>query len=265
MIDAGAPEIKQCCAALYGSEAARFLLGESFHPGGVELTLELGELLELTADSRVLDVAAGRGTSAFAIAQRFGCRVTGIDLSAANVDEANARAATYGLAERVTFVAADAEGLPFDPASFDAVICECAFCTFPDKARAAAEFARVLRPLGRVGISDLTRSAGTLPDLDGLLAWVACIGDAQPLDRYADWLRGAGLAVPIAAPRDECLRSMVASIRGRLLLAEAMIALKKLQLPGFDLAEAKRLAGAADAAIKNGRLGYALLVAEQQR
>ena len=55
MIEAGtgSPEIKQCCAAAYGSEAARFLLGESFHPGGVDLTLELGGLLGLTADSRV--------------------------------------------------------------------------------------------------------------------------------------------------------------------------------------------------------------------
>jgi arsenite methyltransferase len=218
MIDAGAgsPEIKQCCATAYGSEAARFLLGESFHPGGVDLTLELGGLLALTADSRVLDVAAGRGTSALALAERFGCRVTGVDLSAANVAEANARAAAHGFAERVTFLAADAERLPFDPASFDAIVCECAFCTFPDKARAAAEFARVLCPQGRVGISDLTRSAARLPDLDGLLAWVACIGDAQPLNRYADWLRGAGFAVTTAAPRDECLRSMVSSIRGRL-------------------------------------------------
>ena len=50
------------------------------------------------------------------------------------------------------------------------VVCECAFCTFPDKSRAAAEFARVLRSGGRVGISDLTRS-GELPgELDGLLA-----------------------------------------------------------------------------------------------
>jgi SAM-dependent methyltransferase len=261
----GSPDVKQCCASLYGSEAARFLLGDSFHPGGIGLTLELAGLLSMTADSSVLDVASGRGTSAFAVAERFGCRVTGIDLSAANVAEASAEAAERGLAERVRFVLADAEDLPFDSATFNAILCECAFCTFPDKAKAASEFARVLRPQGRVGISDLTRIAGPLPELDGLLAWIACIGDAQPLDRYADWLRGAGFSITAGVTRDECLRTMVAAVRSKLMVAEAMIGLKKLELPGFDLNEAKQLASAADWAIKNDKLGYALLVGELLR
>jgi ubiquinone/menaquinone biosynthesis C-methylase UbiE len=65
------------------------------------------------------------------------------------------------------------------------VICECAFCTFRDKSAAASEFARVLKPGGKVGLSDLTRS-GILPaELDGLLAWVACIADARPISEYA--------------------------------------------------------------------------------
>jgi SAM-dependent methyltransferase len=260
--DHGSADVKQCCALLYGSEAARFLLGESFHPGGIDLTLELAGMLSITADSFVLDVAAGRGTSAFAVAERFGCRVTGIDLSAANVAEASAEAAARGLADRVAFVLADAEDLPFASATFSAILCECAFCTFPDKAKAATEFARVLGPRGRVGISDLTRVAGPLPELDGLLAWIACIGDAQPVERYADWLRGAGFSVAAAGPRDECLRAMVAQVRSKLFVAEAMIGLKKLQLPGFDLEEAKRLANAADRAVKNEKLGYALLVGE---
>ena len=192
--------------------------------------------------------------------------MTGVDLSAANVAEANARAAAHGFAERVTFLAADAERLPFDPASFDAIVCECAFCTFPDKARAAAEFARVLRPQGRVGISDLTRSAAPLPDLDGLLAWVACIGDAQPLDRYADWLRGAGFRRndPRTARRmlarhgNEHSREAAAG-RSDDRPEEASAAGLRL------LAEAKRLAGAADRAVKSEQLGYALLVGELRR
>jgi arsenite methyltransferase len=258
----GSPEIKQCCASVYGSEAARFLLGESFHPGGTDLTLELVGMLSIAADSFVLDVASGRGTSVFAVAERFGCRVTGIDLSAANVAQASTEAAKRGLADRVTFVVADAEDLPFDAATFSAILCECAFCTFPDKAKAASEFARVLRPQGRVGISDLTRAAGPLPELDGLLAWVACIGDAQPIDRYADWLRGAGFSITANVTRNECLRAMVTDVRGKLMLAEAMMGLKKLELPGFDPSEAKRLANAADWAIRNDKLGYALLVGE---
>ena len=72
---------KQCCARLYESEIVSRLLGESFHPGGIALTERLGQLLGLTAASRVLDAASGKGTSAVVLAQRFGCTVIGVDLS----------------------------------------------------------------------------------------------------------------------------------------------------------------------------------------
>src|SRR5438067_13824786 len=88
--------LKQCCAAVYDSEAAKFLLGESFHPGGVTLTERLGEILRLTSASRVLDVAAGRGTSAIFLANRFGCEIVGVDYSRNNVQEAEQDAAANG-------------------------------------------------------------------------------------------------------------------------------------------------------------------------
>ena len=255
--------LKQCCAHVYGSDAARYLLGESFHPGGVELTVELAGMLHLTANSILLDVASGKGTSAFAVAERFGCRVIGIDLSEANVAEASAEAAKRGVSDRIQFMLADAEELPFEPSGFDAILCECAFCTFPDKAKAASEFSRVLRAGGRVGISDLTRVPGPLPQLDGLLAWIACIGDAQPLDSYAAWLAGAGFCVEAGITRNDCLYKMVEQIRGKLLLADIMIGLKKLQLPGLDIRQAKEFAMAAKSAIENNNLGYALLVGKK--
>jgi arsenite methyltransferase len=256
------PDVKGCCASFYGSDAARYLLGDSFHPGGVELTVELAGMLRLDANSNLLDVASGRGTSAFVVAERFGCRVTGIDLSAANVMESTVEAEKRGLSSRVQFIVGDAEALPFPAGSFDAVLCECAFCTFPDKAKAATEFARILRPGGRVGMSDLTRTADPLPELNGLLAWIACIGDAQPVARYADWLANADFTITAIAERDVYLSRMVEQVRGKLLLADIMIGLKKLQLPGLDIAQAKDFASAADRAVKRKHLGYALLVAE---
>jgi ubiquinone/menaquinone biosynthesis C-methylase UbiE len=122
-------EIKHCCARLYESEMVSLLLGDSFHPGGPRLTERLGHLLDLTPESVVLDAASGKGTSAVLIAQRFGCAVLGVDLSTPNVTHANAEADRLGLAGRVSFRVGDAERLPFDDASVDAVICECAFCT----------------------------------------------------------------------------------------------------------------------------------------
>ena len=72
-----ATEIKTCCASLYESDWTRLLLGDSFHPGGLNLTERLGELLDLGPGQRVLDVAAGVGTSAIFLARLRGrwCRL----------------------------------------------------------------------------------------------------------------------------------------------------------------------------------------------
>src|SRR5260370_18339565 len=85
--------VKQCCARVYESDFAKLLLGDSFHPGGVKLTERLGTLLRLTAQSRVLDIVSGKGTSALFLAERFGCEVLGIDYSAQNVKQASAAGA----------------------------------------------------------------------------------------------------------------------------------------------------------------------------
>ncbi len=82
----------------------------------------------------------------------------------------------------------------FRTGSFDALICECAFYTFPNQA-AAREFFRALRRGGRVGISDLTRAEILPKALDGLLAWVACIGDAQTVEGYVAYLQDAGFSL----------------------------------------------------------------------
>ena len=137
--------VKQCCAQLYESDLVRFLLGDSFHPGGLNLTKRLGEILQLTPETCVLDVACGKGTSAVFLAEHFGCHVTGIDYSDQNVAQANALAAAKGMASRVRCERADAERLGFMAESFDAVICECAFCTFPDKSAGASEMANSAR------------------------------------------------------------------------------------------------------------------------
>ena len=156
---------------------------------------------------------------------------------------------------------ADAEKLPFPDGLFDALICQCAFCTFPDKLAAAREFARVVRPLGKVGLSDLTRAAALPRELDGLLAHISCIADAQPIERYQAYLREAGLTVTVSEKHDDALMEMVQQIRGKLLAAEVMIGLKKLELPGVDFPAAKQMSNSAREAILRGELGYVLILA----
>lgn len=254
-------EVKQCCAAFYGSDVARLLLGDSFHPGGNRLTDRLGRLMQLSPGSRVLDVAAGRGTSAFYVAEAFGSEIVGVDFSEDNVKAANEDALRRGVANRVDFRLGDAEKLPFEDACFDAVLCECAFCTFPNKHTAAKEFARVLRPGGHMGLSDLTKTAGPLPEFEGLLSWIACIGDAQPVESYVETLQITGLSVAHVEDHSQALIEMVRQIQGKLLGAEIMDGLKRLDLPNVDLSTGKRFAQAALSAIKGGSLGYAVLCA----
>jgi arsenite methyltransferase len=257
-----AEEIKACCAALYQSELVRFLLGDSFHPGGQALTIHLGELLRLGPGCSVLDVASGQGASAILLAQRFGCQVTGIDYGSIAVAQANERVGALGLKHLVSFQRGDAELLPVPDASFDVIVCECAFCTFPEKARAASEFWRVLKPGGRLGMSDLTRIGEVPQELQGLLAWIACIADAQPVEGYLQYLRNTGFTLDQVEQHDEALADMVRNIQGKLLGAELLVKLKQVELPlTLDFERAKALAQSAARAIRSHQFGYVAIVA----
>ena len=144
--------------------------------------------------------------------------------------------------------------------SFDSVICECAYCTFPDKAAAAHEIARVLRPGGSFGLSDVNRSGSLSPELNSLLAILACIGDALPIEGYLQCCEAAGLHVHHIERHDKVLAELVHVIRSRLVSAEVLARLGQVDLPGVDFRAAKSLAASAADAIRAGTLGYSLIV-----
>jgi len=260
----GAEEVKTCCAIVYQSDWARLLLGDSFHPGGLALTEHLGTLLDLRPGRYVLDVASGQGASAIRLAQRFGCAVLGIEYGSQAIQQATEHAAAGGVAHLVSFRQGDAEHLPLPAETFDAVICECAFCTFPNKARAASEFWRVLKPRGVVGLSDVTRTGEVPEDLRGLLAWIACIADAQPVEHYVRYLTTAGLAVSLVEHCNDTLAELVHDIQGKLLGVELLARLKQIELPDtIDFEQARALAKSAAAAIQSGLFGYAVIIASR--
>jgi arsenite methyltransferase len=252
-----ADTVKRCCADLYASDWARLLLGESFHPGGLELTERIGRLLDLGPTSRVLDVAAGQGASALRLARTFGCEVVGVELSPASVAAARERARAEGLENRVRFQVGDAEEAL--TGSFDVVLCECAFCTFPDKPAAARAMAAAVRPGGRVALSDLVRTGPLPPELEGLLAWVACIADARPLDGYRRHLEDAGFAIDAVEDHGAALAELVRDVRTRLMGAEVVARLKPVELPG-GFQGARSMVASAAAAVSEGRLSYAVLL-----
>jgi arsenite methyltransferase len=256
-----ADEIKNCCALLYSNDLVRLLVGESLHPGGLELTRRTGELLALSPGRKLLDVACGPGASAIWLAREFGCEVRGVDYAKRGVAAARHAATATGLSERARFLVGDAERLPLPDSSFDAVICECSFCTFPDKPVAVREIFRVLAPGGRFALSDLVRTGPIPAELQGLFAWVACIADAWPVEEYRSLLEECAFEVELVERHDALLGTLVDGIRRRLVGAQLASGLGKLELPGLDLAAAAALARSAADAIEDGRLGYALVVA----
>ncbi|MGP3979903.1 class I SAM-dependent methyltransferase [Streptomyces sp. KR80] len=261
--DASSDGLKACCAAAYSSDVVALLLGDSYHPGGATLTRRLADLLGLTQDCRVLDVASGRGTTALLLADAYGVRVDGVDYSPANTALAQGAASAAGFGDRAVFTTGDAERLPYPDGVFDAAVCECALCTFPDKAAAAAEFARVLAPGGRAGISDVTATPDRLPpELTSLAARIACIADARPLPEYAEILAAAGLRTVRTEGHDAAMTRMIDQIEARLNLLR-LTAAAKLVDAGVDLDAAPEVLRAARAAVADGALGYALLIAEK--
>jgi arsenite methyltransferase len=187
--------------------------------------------------------------------------VIGLDYSGRNIEAAKRDANERGLGERVTFYCGDAERLPFADGSLDAIVCECALCTFPNKQSAAAEFARVLRAGGRLGLSDLTRQGALPTELEGLASWVACIADARPLAEYTALLTVAGLKIMAMEAHNGALLDFVNQIRTRLLATEVMLGLNKLSLPKFDPEIVKDFTRRALSAISTGKIGYAIVTA----
>ena len=114
---------------------------------------QLAEACDLRTDERVLDVAAGNGNATLAAARR-GCRVTSTDYVPGLLERGEERARAERL--EVSFQVADAEALPFDDASFDAVLSTFGVMFTPDHAKAAGELARVCRKGGRIGLANWT-------------------------------------------------------------------------------------------------------------
>jgi ubiquinone/menaquinone biosynthesis C-methylase UbiE len=252
-------EVKACCADAYGSTLSRLLLGDSFHPGGRALTTKLIGSLRVGRDDVVVDVACGVGTSALQLARETGCRVVGIDLAPANVQEASDAADSSGIQDRLRFLVGDAEALPLDTASADGALCECALCTFPDQRGAVRELARVLKPGARLALSDVTADESRLPDeLRTLQAWVACIAAARPADQIAALLESDAFSVESIEQHDDALLELLGRIESRL----QVVAMSGAATGVLDGAPA--LVEFARDAVTSGTLGYASLLARRE-
>src|SRR5215471_746425 len=136
---------------------------DEFHSGQRAATMRLAELAGVKGGERVLDVGSGVGGPSRYLAQTFGCRVTGIDLTPEFVAVATMLAQRTGLADRVSYQQGNALDLPFADASFDLVWSQNAAMNIADRERLYAGMRRVLKPGGRVAIQDVAAGPGGEP------------------------------------------------------------------------------------------------------
>lgn len=123
--------------------------------------------LELGPDSRLLDVGCGSGGPALRLAERTDASVVGLDLLEEGIATATRLAEEHGLADRVSFVRADAGGqLPFADGSFDAVISVDVMCHLPNRPDILREWHRVTAPGARVLFTDPTIVTGLVTDAE---------------------------------------------------------------------------------------------------
>lgn len=144
----------------------------------------------------VVDLGCGGGLDVFLAASKVGPagKAIGIDMTPEMLARARANAERQGLAN-VEFHEATIDELPLADASVDCVISNCVINLAPDKGAVFNEIARVLKPGGRLAISDIALKKPLPPEVgDDLLAYVGCIAGAILIDDYKDGLKAAGFS-----------------------------------------------------------------------
>src|SRR3954454_9170153 len=144
----------------------------------------------------VVDLGSGGGLDVFLAATKVGPtgKAIGIDMTPEMLERARANAARQGLGN-VEFHEATIDKLPLPDGSVDCVISNCVINLAPDKGAVLREIARVLKPGGRLAVSDIALKKPLPAEIgDDLLAYVGCIAGAIPIDEYVTGLESAGFS-----------------------------------------------------------------------
>lgn len=137
---------------------------DHFHSRGLEATREIADALDVAPTDDLLDIGSGLGGPARYFAQRFGCRVTGIDLTAEFCEVAREMTRLLALEDRVKFERGDALAMPFADARFDGAYSMNVSMNIKDKSALYREVGRVLKPGAWLVFSELLRGPGPEPD-----------------------------------------------------------------------------------------------------
>ena len=137
---------------------------DQFHGRGLEATEDMATLVHVAETDHLLDVGSGIGGPARYLAQRFGCRVSGIDLTPEFCDVACHLTALLGLADRVSVRQGDALAMPFGDATFDGAYSMNVSMNIADKCALYREIHRALKPGAWLMLSEVAQGPGGEPD-----------------------------------------------------------------------------------------------------
>ena len=166
-------------------------------PEGANLGLGCGNptaIAALKPGETVLDLGSGAGFDAFLAARQVGQtgKVIGVDMTPDMLSKARANAVKGGITN-VEFRQGEIEELPVESGTVDTIISNCVINLSPDKPKVFAEAFRVLKPGGRIAVSDIVLTE-PLPDYvrDSVAAYTACVAGAVLKDEYLDAIKRAG-------------------------------------------------------------------------
>jgi arsenite methyltransferase len=175
----------------------------------------------------VLDIGSGGGIDAFLAARKVGPtgKVIGVDMTPAMLERARLTASKNGF-QNVEFRQGQAEALPVEDGCVDVILSNCVINLTEDKGLVFREAFRILKPGGRLEVSDMvTNEALPLPDRQDAAEWASCVSGALPEQEYLDLIAQAGFSEVVVRGRSES--GQVAGVN----VYSAIVAARKPETP----------------------------------